>query len=143
MKNIIAIIKLQLKTGEANPSPPVGPALGSKGVNIPKFCNEFNIESTKIKTLEKGTIVPVIITIYIDKSFTFIIKSPPVSVLLKKAANITKGSKFPNKTKVATLTIAQIENIAKTKENDLIVNSKESAIKSIIGTAKNMGIEVN
>ncbi|HFL8824432.1 MAG TPA: 50S ribosomal protein L11 [Candidatus Azoamicus sp. OHIO1] len=141
MKKINTIVKLQLKAGEANPSPPVGPALGAKGINIPKFCSEFNAET--IKTLEKGTLVPVIVTIYTDKSFTFIIKSPPVSILLKKIANITKGSKFPNKNKIATITQAQAEEIVKIKSADLIVNSTKSAIKSIIGTAKSMGIEIN
>jgi large subunit ribosomal protein L11 len=135
-------IKLQIKSQEANPSPPIGPALGSKGVNIMNFCNKFNEETKKMTEIKKGTPVSVIINIYQDKSFDFIIKSPPASMLIKNLINIEKGSNCPNKTKVGKIKLEQLNIIAKQKANDLIVNSNDAAIKTLIGTAKSMGIEI-
>lgn len=143
MNKIKSIIKLQIKAGEANPSPPIGPALGAEGVNIMKFCQEFNANTNKIEKLDKGTPVPVIITVFTDKSFKFIIKSPPASVLLKKIANISKGSGNPNKNKIATINMKQIEDVVDLKIKDLIVNSKESAMNTIKGTAKSMGFKID
>lgn len=138
LKRIIAKIKLQVPSGQANPAPPVGPALGQHGVNIMAFCQQFN-EATKEK---QGLIVPVIITLYHDKSFTFEIKTPPAAVLLKKAANIAKGSPEPNREKVATVTYEQLEDIARTKMADLNAASLEAAVKIIEGTARSMGVTV-
>ncbi len=143
MKEIETKIKIQIKAHEANPSPPIGPALGAKGINIMKFCNEFNNETKKIEGLEKGTIVPVVITIFKDKSFEFTIKSPPASILLKKISKIDKGSGSANKNIIANLSMEKIKEIATLKNNDMITNSLESAIKSIIGTAKSMGIKID
>lgn len=140
MKKIIAKIKLQIKAQEANPSPPIGPALGSKGVNIMKFCTEFN-EVTKKNALDKGTLVTAVINVYSDKSFDFIIKSPVTSVLIKKILDIDKGSSFPNKNKVGKISYDQVKIIAE-KKNDLFINSQKSAINTIIGTIKSMGIEI-
>jgi large subunit ribosomal protein L11 len=137
-KRIIASIKLQVPSGQANPAPPVGPALGQHGVNIMAFCQQFN-EATKDKP---GLIVPVIITVYHDKSFTFEIKTPPAAVLLKKAANIAKGSPEPNREKVAAVTYAQVEEIARSKMPDLNAASLEAAVKIIEGTARSMGITI-
>jgi large subunit ribosomal protein L11 len=137
-KRVIAKIKLQVPSGQANPAPPVGPALGQHGVNIMAFCQQFN-EATKDKP---GLIVPVIITVYHDKSFTFEIKTPPAAVLLKKAANIAKGSAEPNREKVAAVTYEQIEEIARAKMADLNAASLEAAVKIIEGTARSMGITV-
>lgn len=137
-KRIIAKIKLQVPSGQANPAPPVGPALGQHGVNIMAFCQQFN-EATKDKP---GLIVPVIITVYHDKSFTFEIKTPPAAVLLKKAANIAKGSPEPNREKVAAVTYAQVEEIARSKMPDLNAASLEAAVKIIEGTARSMGITI-
>jgi len=137
-KRIIASIKLQVPSGQANPAPPVGPALGQHGVNIMAFCQQFN-EATKDKP---GLIVPVIITVYHDKSFTFEIKTPPAAVLLKKAANIAKGSPEPNREKVAAVTYAQVEDIARSKMPDLNAASLEAAVKIIEGTARSMGITI-
>jgi len=142
MKKMTSIIKLQIKAGEANPSPPIGPALGAKGLNIIKFCNDFNKHTNKIKNLEKGTLVPVIITVLPDKNFKFIIKSPPVTTLIKKITNITKGSSNPNKNKIGIINIKQINEIVDLKAKDLIVNSRTSAINSIIGSAKSMGLKI-
>lgn len=142
MKKAEFIIKLQIKSGEANPSPPIGPALGSKGVNIIKFCNEFNEKTKENKEFKKGTILPTIINVYKDKSFTFIIKSPPVSILIKNYLNLEKGSSFPNKKKVSIIKYEQIVDIANKKKNDLIINSEKAAVKTISGTAKSMGIDV-
>lgn len=138
MKKVTGEIRLQLPAGAANPSPPVGPALGSKGVNIMQFCKEFNA-----KTQDKaGLIIPVVITVYADRSFTFILKSPPASVLLLKAAGIPKGSPQSNTKKVGKVTAQQINEIVEIKQKDLNTDSKEAAFRMIEGTARNMGIEV-
>ena len=136
-------IKIQIKACEANPSPPIGQALGGKGINIMQFCKEFNERTKNIKNLEKGTLVPVIISIYKDKSFKFIIKSPPTTTLIKNILNIEKGSDNPNKNIISNITIKQIEEIIKIKQADLIVNSNDNAIKTIAGTLKSMGIKIN
>ena len=137
-KEIIGTIKLQIAAGQANPAPPVGPALGQKGVNIMAFCKEFNAATQK----QAGDILPVVITVYKDKSFTFITKSPPASVLIKKAAGIAAGSKEPNKTKVGKLTKKQLLEIAKTKMKDLNARDDEAAMNIIAGTARQMGVEI-
>jgi large subunit ribosomal protein L11 len=137
-KEITGTIKLQIAAGQANPAPPVGPALGQKGVNIMAFCKEFNAATQK----QAGDILPVVITVYKDKSFTFITKSPPAAVLIKKAAGIAAGSKEPNKTKVGKLTKKQLLEIAKAKMNDLNARDDEAAMKIIAGTARQMGVEV-
>src|SRR5437660_1984668 len=137
-KEKVAEIKLQIPAGQANPAPPVGTALGPRGVNIMAFCKEFNAATQK----QAGDILPVVITVYKDKSFTFITKSPPASVLLKKAANIASGSKEPNKQKVAKLSKKQVMDIAKVKMKDLNARSDEAAFRIIAGTARQMGIEI-
>ena len=137
-KEVIGLIKLQVTAGQANPAPPVGPALGSKGVNIMQVCQQFN-EKTKD---QMGTTLPVVITVYSDRSFEFIVKSPPAPVLLKKAAKLDKGSPNSIETKVGTVTRAQLEEIAKLKENDLNAFSLDAAVSMIAGTARSMGIEV-
>ncbi|MCH7590824.1 50S ribosomal protein L11 [PVC group bacterium] len=137
-KKEIGIIKLQISAGQATPAPPVGPALGQKGVNIMEFCKAYN-EKTKDKT---GTILPVVITVYEDRSFTFVIKSPPAAVLLKQAAGLAKASGEPNKVKIGKVSKVQIEEIAKIKMNDVNATKIESAMKIIEGTARSMGIEV-
>ena len=137
-KKIVGQIKLQIPAGQANPAPPVGPALGQQGVNIMAFCKEFNAVTRE----QAGMIIPVVITVYQDKSFTFITKSPPASILLKKAAGIASGSKAPNKEKVGTVTEKQVAEIARQKMPDLNAASLESAIKSVKGTARSMGIDV-
>jgi large subunit ribosomal protein L11 len=137
-KKATGLIKLQIPAGQANPAPPVGPALGQHGVNIMGFCKEFNAK-TKDRA---GLIIPVVITVYQDKSFTFITKSPPAAILLKKAAGIASGSASPNKDKVGKVTRAQLLEIAKTKLEDLNANDDEAAIQVIAGTARSMGIEV-
>jgi large subunit ribosomal protein L11 len=138
-KKITAYIKLQVKAGEANPSPPVGPALGQRGVNIMEFCKAFN---AKTQDLEKGLPLPVVITVYSDRSFTFITKTPPASILLKKATGIKSGSSNPNTKKVGTVTLAQLEEIAKTKMEDLNAANLEAAVKTIAGSARSMGLNV-
>lgn len=138
-KKVEAYIKLQIPAGKANPSPPVGPALGQRGVNIMEFCKAFNAAT---QNLEQGLPTPVVITVYSDRSFTFITKTPPASVLLKKAAGIQSGSGQPNTKKVAKLNLVQLEEIAKTKEPDLTASSLAAAVRSIAGTARSMGIEV-
>jgi large subunit ribosomal protein L11 len=138
-KKIAAYIKLQVKAGEANPSPPVGPALGQRGVNIMEFCKAFN---AKTQDVEKGLPLPVVITVYSDKSFTFITKTPPASILLKKATGIKSGSSNPNTKKVGTVTLAQLEEIAKTKMEDLNAANLEAAVKTIAGSARSMGLNV-
>lgn len=138
-KKVDAYIKLQIPAGAANPSPPVGPALGQRGVNIMEFCKAFNAAT---QAMEKGLPIPVVITVYSDKSFTFITKTPPASILLLKAAGIKSGSGRPNTQKVATLTRAQLEEIAKTKEPDLTAANIDAAVKTLAGTARSMGIEV-
>jgi large subunit ribosomal protein L11 len=138
MKKVAALIKLQVPAGKANPSPPVGPALGQHGLNIMQFCKEFNA-----RTQGQGDlIIPVVITAYADRSFTFVTKTPPASVLLKKAAKIEKGSGEPNKNKVGKVTMQQIEEIAKTKLPDLNAANLESAMRTIAGTARSMGLDV-
>lgn len=138
-KKITAYIKLQVKAGEANPSPPVGPALGQRGVNIMEFCKAFN---AKTQDVEKGLPLPVVITVYSDKSFTFITKTPPASILLKKVAGLKSGSSNPNTKKVGTVTVAQLEEIAKTKMEDLNAANLEAAVKTIAGSARSMGLDV-
>jgi large subunit ribosomal protein L11 len=138
MKKLTAMVKLQIPGGKANPSPPVGPALGQHGVNIMEFCKAFNAKTQNTN----GMIIPVVISIYQDRSFTFITKTPPVAVLLKKAANIVKGSGVPNKTKVGTVTKAQVVEIAKTKMPDLNTVDLDSAVSQVAGTARSMGLEV-
>jgi len=137
-KKVTGQIKLQIPGGQANPAPPVGPALGQRGVNIMEFCKAFNAKTQD----QKGTIIPVIITVYSDRSFTFITKTPPASVLLFKAAKIEKGSGVPNKTKVGKVTMKQVEEIAKLKMPDLNAGSVEAAMRSIAGTARSAGITV-
>ena len=137
-KKVVGEIRLQLPAGAANPAPPVGPALGQHGVNIMAFCKEFNAATKE----QAGLIIPVIITVYQDKSFTLLYKSPPASILLKKAAGVASGSKTPNKDKVGKVTRKQILEIIKMKQKDLHVNSEEAAIRLISGTARSMGIEV-
>lgn len=137
-KKIAAEIKLQIPAGQANPAPPVGPALGQRGVNIMEFCKAFNARTQD----GKGILTPVIITVYTDKSFTFITKTPPASTLLKMAAKVKKGSGMPNKDKIGTVTKAQVLEIAKTKMIDLNASSEEHAIAIIEGTARSMGIEI-
>lgn len=137
-KKVVAEVKLQIPAGAANPTPPVGPALGQHGVNIMAFCKDFN---SKTKGQE-GFIIPVVITVYSDKSFTFIMKTPPAGDLLKKAAGIAKGSGEPNKNKVGKVTMKQIEEIAKQKMPDLNTTSLESAKKTVMGSARSMGLDV-
>lgn len=137
-KEVVAYIKLQIPAGQANPAPPIGPALGQQGVNIMAFCKEFNAATQK----QAGDILPVVITVYKDKSFTFITKSPPAAVLLKKAAGIAAGSKEPNKAKVGKLTRQQVLDIVKIKNKDLSARSEEAAFRTIAGTARQMGIDI-
>jgi len=137
-KKIEAYIKLQVPAQEANPSPPVGPALGQRGVNIMEFCKAFNAQT---QSLEKGLPLPVVITVYSDRSFTFIMKTPPAAILLKKAAGIQKGSAVPNRDKVGKVTRDQLEEIAKTKEPDLTAADLDAAVRTIAGSARSMGIE--
>jgi len=137
-KKIQAYIKLQVAAQEANPSPPVGPALGQHGVNIMEFCKAFNAQT---QGFEKGMPIPVVITVYSDRSFTFIMKTPPAAILLKKAAGIQKGSGVPNRDKVGKVTRAQLEEIAKTKEPDLTAADMDAAVRTIAGSARSMGIE--
>lgn len=137
-KEITNVVKLQIEAGKATPAPPVGPALGSTGINIMQFTKEFNEKTAN----QPGMIIPVVITVYQDKSFTFITKVPPVAVLIKKALKIEKGSGKPNKDKVATITKAQVEEIAKTKMEDLNAASLETAMSIVMGTARSMGVVV-
>ncbi|WP_163560135.1 50S ribosomal protein L11 [Halomonas sp. NO4] len=138
-KKVQAYIKLQVAAGKANPSPPVGPALGQHGVNIMEFCKAFNAATQDI---EPGLPTPVVITVYSDRSFTFVTKTPPAAVLLKKAAGIKSGSGEPNKTKVGTVTREQLEEIAKTKEPDLTASDLDAAVRTIAGSARSMGLNV-
>jgi large subunit ribosomal protein L11 len=137
-KKVIGNVKLQVKGGQANPSPPIGPALGQHGVNIAEFCKAFNSRTQD----RAGTVIPVVITIYADRSFSFITKTPPASVLLKQAAKIAKGSGEPNRTNVGEISRAQLTEIAKTKFEDLNANDLKSAVKIIEGTARSMGITI-
>jgi large subunit ribosomal protein L11 len=139
-KEVVATIKLQIEAGQASPAPPVGPALGQHNVNIMDFVRQFNDKTSR---LEAGTIIPVIISVYKDRTFSFIMKSPPASFLLRKAAGIAKGSGAPNKEKVGKVTEKQIEEIARMKMQDLNAYDLEAAKKTIMGTAKNMGLEID
>jgi len=138
-KKIDAYIKLQVAAGAANPSPPIGPALGARGVNIMEFCKAFNAET---QNFEKGMPIPVVITVYTDRSFTFILKTPPASHLIKKATGVAKGSGKPNTDKVGKITRAQLEEIAKLKQADLTAASLDAAVRTIAGSARSMGINV-
>jgi large subunit ribosomal protein L11 len=138
-KKITAYIKLQVKAGEANPSPPVGPALGQHGVNIMEFCKAFN---ARTQDQEKGLPTPVVITVYSDRSFTFITKTPPATVLLRKSLGLAKGSSTPNKVKVGTVTRAQLEEIATIKQPDLTAADMDAAVRTIAGSARSMGLNV-
>jgi large subunit ribosomal protein L11 len=138
-KKVQGYIKLQVPAGSANPSPPIGPALGQQGVNIMEFCKQFNAQTQK---QEKGLPIPVIITVYSDRSFTFIMKTPPASVLIRKAIGIEKGSGAPNTNKVGKITRKQIEEVAKTKQPDLTAADTEAAVRTIAGTARSMGVDV-
>lgn len=138
-KKIEGYIKLQIPAGKANPSPPVGPALGQRGLNIMDFCKAFNAAT---QSMESGLPIPVVITAYSDKSFTYIMKTPPASILIKKAAKVTKGSGVPHLEKVGKITRAQAEEIAKTKQPDLTAADMDAAVKTIAGSARSMGIEV-
>ncbi len=138
-KKIVGLIKLQVPAGKANPSPPIGPALGQRGLNIMEFCKAFNAQTQKV---EPGLMLPVVITAYADKSFTFILKSPPASVLIRKALKIEKGSKTPHTDKVGKLTRKQAEEIAKMKQPDLTAADLEAAVRTIAGSARSMGVEV-
>ncbi len=139
-KKIQAYIKLQVPAGQANPSPPVGPALGQHGVNIMEFCKAFNAQ-TQPPAMEPGLPIPVVITVYSDRSFTFITKTPPASVLLKKAAGVKSGSARPNSEKVGSVTRAQLEEIANTKMPDLTAADLDAAVRTVAGTARSMGLE--
>ena len=138
-KKVIGEIKLQIPAGQANPSPPVGPALGQRGLNIMEFCKAFNAQTS---SLEPGLVLPVVITAFADKSFTFVLKTPPATVLIKKAAKLEKGSPRPHTDKVAKLTRAQVEEIAKTKMKDLTAADLDAAVRTIAGSARSMGVTV-
>ena len=138
-KKVQAYIKLQVPAGAANPSPPIGPALGQQGVNIMEFCKQFNAQTAK---LEKGLPIPTVITVYSDRSFTFIMKTPPASVLIRKAIGIEKGSGAPNTAKVGRISRAQIEEIAKAKQPDLTATDLAAAVRTIAGSARSMGVDV-
>ena len=138
-KKIVGFIKLQIPAGKANPSPPVGPALGQRGLNIMEFCKAFNAQT---QSMEPGLKLPVVITAYADKSFTFVLKSPPATVLIKKAIKLEKGSSRPNADKVGKITRAQLEEIAKIKTKDLTAANMDAAVKTIAGTARSMGVTV-
>ena len=137
-KKVLAMVKLQIPAGKATPAPPVGTALGPHGVNIMDFCKNYNAKTAK----DEGLIIPVVITVYADRSYSFITKTPPASVLLKKTANLAKGSAEPNRNKVGTVTVAQVEDIAKLKMPDLNCQDIEAAINTVRGTARSMGIDV-
>jgi large subunit ribosomal protein L11 len=138
-KKVVGFIKLQVPAGKANPSPPIGPALGQRGLNIMEFCKAFNAATQK---MEAGLPIPVVITAYQDKSFTFVMKTPPASILIKKAAKIESGSKRPNSDKVGRITRAQVEEIAKAKMPDLTAADLDAAVRTIAGSARSMGVEV-
>jgi len=138
-KKIVGFIKLQIPAGKANPSPPIGPALGQRGLNIMEFCKAFNAQT---QGMEPGLVLPVVITAFADKSFTFVLKTPPATVLIKKAAKVEKGSQRPHTDKVGKLTRAQVEEIAKTKLKDLTAADLDAAVRTIAGSARSMGITV-
>jgi large subunit ribosomal protein L11 len=138
-KKVQGYIKLQVPAGSANPSPPIGPALGQQGVNIMEFCKQFNAQTQKI---EKGLPIPVVITVYTDRSFTFVMKTPPAAVLIRKAIGIEKGSGTPNTAKVGKITRKQLEEIAKTKQPDLTAADLDAAVRTIAGSARSMGVDV-
>lgn len=138
-KKIVGYIKLQVPAGKANPSPPIGPALGQRGLNIMEFCKAFNAQT---QGMEVGLPIPVVITAFADKSFTFVMKTPPATILIKKAAGVTKGSSTPHTSKVGKLTRAQAEEIAKTKTPDLTAGDLDAAVRTIAGSARSMGIDV-
>jgi large subunit ribosomal protein L11 len=138
MKKVVGLVKLQVPAGKATPSPPVGPALGQHGVNIMEFCKKFNAATQK----QEGMIIPVVITVYADRSFTFVTKTPPAAVLLAKAAGVAKGSPIPNRTKVGTVTQTQVREIATLKMPDLYAKDMEGAMRTIEGTARSMGLDV-
>ena len=138
-KKVNGYIKLQVPAGSANPSPPIGPALGQQGVNIMEFCNQFNAQTQKV---EKGLPIPVVITVYSDRSFTFVMKTPPASVLIRKAIGIEKGSGAPNTNKVGKISRKQLEEIAKMKTPDLTAANLEAAVRTVAGTARSMGVDV-
>jgi len=138
-KKITGFIKLQIPAGQATPAPPVGPALGQQGVNIMEFCKQFNAQTQKV---EKGLPIPVVITVYTDRSFTFVMKTPPASVLIRKAIGIEKGSGAPNTNKVGKISRKQLEEIAKMKTPDLTAASLEAAVRTVAGTARSMGVDV-
>ena len=138
-KKVQGYVKLQVPAGSANPSPPIGPALGQQGVNIMEFCKQFNAQTQK---LEKGLPIPVVITVYSDRSFTFVMKTPPASVLIRKAIGIEKGSGAPNTNKVGKISRKQLEEIAKTKTPDLTAADLEAAVRTVAGTARSMGVDV-
>ena len=138
-KKVQGYVKLQVPAGAANPSPPIGPALGQQGVNIMEFCKQFNAQTQK---LEKGLPIPVVITVYADRSFTFVMKTPPASVLIRKAIGIEKGSGTPNTAKVGKISRQQLEEIAKTKQPDLTAADLEAAVRTIAGSARSMGVDV-
>ena len=138
-KKVTGYIKLQIPAGQANPSPPVGPALGQQGVNIMEFCKAFNAQT---QSLEKGLPTPVVITVYSDRSFTFILKTPPASVLIRKAIGIEKGSGTPNTNKVGRISRKQLEDVAKIKQPDLTAADLEAAVRTVAGTARSMGVDV-
>ena len=138
-KKVNGYVKLQVPAGQANPSPPIGPALGQQGVNIMEFCKQFNAQT---QSVEKGLPIPVVITVYSDRSFTFVMKTPPASVLIRKAIGIEKGSGTPNTAKVGRITRKQLEEIAKTKTPDLTAADLEAAVRTVAGTARSMGVDV-
>jgi len=138
-KKVQGYVKLQVPAGQANPSPPIGPALGQQGVNIMEFCKQFNAQTQQ---LEKGLPIPVVITVYADRSFTFIMKTPPASVLIRKALGLEKGSGTPNSAKVGRITRKQLEEVAKTKQPDLTAADLDAAVRTIAGSARSMGVDV-
>ena len=138
-KKVTAVIKLQVPAGSANPSPPIGPALGQQGVNIMEFCKQFNAQTQK---MEKGLPIPTVITVYTDRSFTFVMKTPPAAVLIRKAIGIEKGSGTPNTSKVGKITRQQLEEIAKAKQPDLTAADLDAAVRTIAGSARSMGVDV-
>jgi len=139
MKKVVGQIKLQIPAGKATPAPPVGPALGQAGVNIMDFCKAFNAKTAK----DEGLIIPAVITVYADRSYSFVTKTPPVAVLIKREAGIAKGSGEPNKAKVGTITMKQVEAIAKLKMPDLTASDMQAAINTVLGTARSMGVDVS